>query len=327
MFDCDVDPDAFLAWLADVDESEPPPPPVPESPEFADEFAQAHGDECAEARPLDPAGLELDAQLDRLLELGRQIAGLDAQRQLVLAAIAAQDGTVEGWSAELVSCVLRVPTRTAQGMLAAAQTLTESLPGTLQALHTGVLSLRHAQAITEAAWQLPPDRPELAARLEQRVLGRAGDQSLTQLRRALRQAVIALDPASAEARHHTARADRGVQLCPGEDGMAELRALLPAPDAELLYRRLTDATRLLPGTDPRSRDQQRADLLIDAVQAGIPTDALPTRHGRRPASTSTSTPTPCSDTTSNPAGSTATEPSPPTKPDTWRPTRPAPGDA
>ena len=64
--------------------------------------------------------------------------------------------------------------------------------------------------------------------------------------------------------------------------MASLTALLPAPDAQLIFNRLTTATRLLPPQDPRTVDQKRADLLIDAVLSGIPLDALPTVQGRRP---------------------------------------------
>ncbi|HEX4729591.1 MAG TPA: DUF222 domain-containing protein [Jatrophihabitans sp.] len=63
--------------------------------------------------------------------------------------------------------------------------------------------------------------------------------------------------------------------------MASLTALLPAPEAQLIYTRLTAATGVLPAEDPRTRDQQRADLLVDAMLSGLPLDALPTVQGRR----------------------------------------------
>src|SRR3954447_23816431 len=65
--------------------------------------------------------------------------------------------------------------------------------------------------------------------------------------------------------------------------MASLTAVLPAPEAQLIFTRLTAATDLLPAEDPRSRDQQRADLLTDAMLSGLPLDALPRVQGRRPA--------------------------------------------
>jgi hypothetical protein len=64
--------------------------------------------------------------------------------------------------------------------------------------------------------------------------------------------------------------------------MASLAVLLPATDADAIYRRLTAAARLLPAEDPRSPDQQRADLLVDAVLTGLPVDALPQAQGRKP---------------------------------------------
>jgi hypothetical protein len=65
--------------------------------------------------------------------------------------------------------------------------------------------------------------------------------------------------------------------------MANLIALLPAPEAQLIYDRLTTATQQLPTQDPRTLDQKRADLFIDATLSGLPLDGLPTVQGRRPA--------------------------------------------
>ncbi|HEU5269123.1 MAG TPA: DUF222 domain-containing protein [Jatrophihabitans sp.] len=131
-----------------------------------------------------------------------------------------------------------------------------------------------------------PPTPPLPAALEQAVLPAvlaAGCITVPQLQRRVRRAVLALDPATAEQRHQRAAADRRVEYRPDEDGMASLTALLPAPEAQLIYTRLTTATGLLPATDPRTLDQQRADLFVDAVLSGLPHDALPLVQGRRPA--------------------------------------------
>jgi Domain of unknown function (DUF222)/HNH endonuclease len=265
----DIDADTFLAWLDEAGELDPPP--AADEPLYEDEFR--------DPGVLDPRALSTDRQLGRLVAADKQIAALHAEQQQLLAALADGDDSVEGWSAEWVSCALRIPSRTAQQLVATAQTLTGQLPRTLSALASGDLTLRHAQVIAEAACRLPAEH---AGQLEHRVLERAARQTVAQLRAAVRRTVLALDPRTAEQRHRLARQDRTVELRPVEDGMTELRALLPAPDAETIYRRLCDATRLLPAADDRTTGQQRADLLIDAILSGIPADALPEHHGRRP---------------------------------------------
>jgi hypothetical protein len=66
------------------------------------------------------------------------------------------------------------------------------------------------------------------------------------------------------------------------DGMTELRATLPAADAESIFTRLTAAARLIPQDDGRTLDQKRADLLVDGILAGIAFESLPRMQGRRP---------------------------------------------
>ncbi|MGH3928589.1 MAG: DUF222 domain-containing protein, partial [Pseudonocardiaceae bacterium] len=83
-------------------------------------------------------------------------------------------------------------------------------------------------AITETSYAL---LPEQRAALEDRVLPRAGQRTLSQLRAALARAVLAIDPDGAAERHEQRRKDRRVVLSPNEDGMANLWALLSTPDA------------------------------------------------------------------------------------------------
>ncbi len=92
-----------------------------------------------------------------------------------------------------------------------------------------------------------------------------------------------LDPVTVEERHQRAVADRRVSYLSDEDGLAGLSVLLDAPAAQLIHTRLTAAATLLPADDPRTMDQKRADLLVDAVLSGLPADGLPALQGRRPA--------------------------------------------
>jgi hypothetical protein len=178
-----------------------------------------------------------------------------------------------------VMCALRVSAAAAQTRLKTARTLTDELPRTLAALESGSISVRQAELIADASWKLEAD---VTTEFESLVLDRAAEQSLPELRRAVKRAVLRVDPATAETRHQRAREDRCVRKTALEDGMAELRLIATADNIETAWLRLDAGVRLLPSQDPRTRDQQRADLLIEAILTGIPQDALPELQGRRP---------------------------------------------
>jgi hypothetical protein len=101
------------------------------------------------------------------------------------------------------------------------------------------------------------------------------------LKQSVRRAVLRFDPASAEQRRQRAAADRSVRISDAGDGMAWLTALLPAPQAHACYAKLDAAARLAPTEDPRTLEQLRADLFIDAVLTGL-SGELPTTHGLQP---------------------------------------------
>lgn len=230
-------------------------------------------------------GLPAEAQVDLLVALEAQRRQVEAAQLRLLVAMQERDDSELGLVQEEVSLALQLPLRTVQNRLAQAKTLVRELPATLAAVGDGMLSAAHAVVLAEAVWQLPDD-PGLAAALEAVVLPSmlaGGCVSVPQLRRRVRRAVLALDPAGAERRHQRAVTERRVEYRPEEDGMASLTALLPAPEAQLIYARLTAAATLLPAVDPRTLDQRRADLFIDGMLSGLPHDGLPQLQGRRPA--------------------------------------------
>ena len=233
----------------------------------------------ADLAELDAGGLSPAERVDLLALLAEQVNWLESVKARVLAVIDEGDSTEQRLSQEAVSLALMVPTRTAQHQLKAASTLAKRLPGTLNLLQGGRISARHADAMAEASWRLADD---VLPALESKVLGRAAEQTVSQFKQSLRRALIALDPSTAAQREQRALADRRVGYQPVEDGMAELVVLLPAPPAQSIFTRLTAAARLLPADDPRSLDQKRADLLVDAVLSGLPLDALPGRPSHRP---------------------------------------------
>ena len=228
---------------------------------------------------LDASRLSAAARVDLLELLHQQQNWLEAATTRVLAAIEDADPSGQGLSQEVVSLALLVPLRTAQNKLKTAHSLVHELPVTMGLLERGRISGRHAEAVVQAGWRLPR---ELLPALEDRIAEQAPEQTLPRFRQTLRRAAIWLDPATAEERHERAAADRRVGFQPAEDGMVELPVLLPAAQGQSVFTRLTAAARLLPPADPRSMDQKRADLLVEAVLSGLPLDALPAGQGHRP---------------------------------------------
>jgi hypothetical protein len=153
--------------------------------------------------------------IDRLVALERQLARVHAEQVSVLAAIDRADTSKERWSQEAVMCALKVSANAAQTRLKTARTLTDDLPFTLAALSDGSFSGRHAETIAEAAWRLPAD---VHAEFETLALDRAAEQSLPELRRAVKAAAIRVDPATSQARQARARDDRCLRTTPAEKG-------------------------------------------------------------------------------------------------------------
>lgn len=217
-------------------------------------------------------------RVDAVIAFERQRAWLDACQQQLLALISVWDDSEKHWSVEEVGCALGLSGQAAQSRLRNAERLCGQLPETWQALSDGVIAVGQATAITEASYELPD---EVLAEYEARVLEHAPEQSLAETRRVAGRTALALDPAGAEQKRQRAMKERHVRIAPVEHGMAWLMALLPAADAAAIYSRLDATAKAAAADDPRSRDQLRADALVDGLLNGIAGDS-PATHGRRP---------------------------------------------
>jgi hypothetical protein len=292
----EFDPEAFAAWLAECGVEIPDEAPEPDwTNDFYDHLyghsitAREQLDGCLSYGPgvsamstlarLDPSSLSMGEQIDLVVVIEQQKAWLEALQLRALALIDAADASDEGWSRDVLSCALRLPTMTTQRRLATARTLTGSLSRTMTALSKGQISLKHAEIISEATWNVETD---VAADLEAAVINNAADQTAASLRLAVRRAMLRIDPATAEDRRQRALKGRTVQRFCLDDGMAELRLTTDAVSVQAIFTRLDAAAQLLPASDDRSIDHKRADLLVDGVLNGIPHDALPELQGRRP---------------------------------------------
>ncbi len=252
------DPDQAAAWLA----AEAPGP-----------------DAVAALSLLDPAGLSHGGRVDALVALERHLAWLAGMQQRLLAVMAADDRSEDRWVREDVGCALRLSPLTAQRRLAVAETLAQTLPEAGRALRRGRISYLHAMTLAEATYGLDAD---VASAVEERVLRRAGGQTLAEFKRSVRRAVHALNPARVEEQRAHAMSERRVCVTARDDGMAELWALLPAEGAAAVMAAVDALASVTSATDPRSADQRRADALVDLGVAALYDPLLPKAQGMRP---------------------------------------------
>ncbi|MHA6622019.1 HNH endonuclease signature motif containing protein [Pseudonocardia sp. DLS-67] len=161
-----------------------------------------------------------------------------------------------------IGLALKLSRLTAKARLGRAVQLSQVLPHTLHAWQRGRLDERRVTAICDATHYLPVAK---ARAVQQRVLHRAPEQTLAQLKAALKRAVLHADPDGSRDRHRAARRDRRVAVGDEQEGMASLWALLSAPDARSCFQWLTRLAQGCDSDDPRGIDARRADLLVSLL--------------------------------------------------------------
>ena len=190
------------------------------------------------------------------------------RRQLDKSAIPLEIGQAMGFSEAQV-----------QHRLAVADRVRQSTPSAWEAFCEGRIDLARVREISATVDAL--HRPESHVRLDARVVAHAETHTTAELRRWLRDFVQNVESDLALERAERARKDRRVEIDHGPDGMSTLWALLPAPAAAAIDRRLTaEAKALLAAnpTDTRTLAQVRADLLAawlttnEAGQAAVHAD-------------------------------------------------------
>ena len=216
----------------------------------------------ADPRDLDPGEL-----VDALIGFERVAGWVAAAQACILAKLGPSliDGG-DDWLREEVGAALRLSPQTAQQRIDTARDLCGRLPGILAALSTGQISYLHAVIIAEATHDLAA--PAVAA-VEDRVLARAASQTVAEFRRAVTRAVLLADPAQAEQAHQHAVAQRTVRTWSMPDGMAEIRALLDAPEAAMVMATVNALAAKTDARDPRSIDARRADALMSVFAGAV----------------------------------------------------------
>lgn len=212
---------------------------------------------------------------------------VDAQQQHALVALAGHEPPPEEqWDvgSEEVRLALRLSHTGTVRRLGLARALTSSHTPTLDALEAGKITWSHARTIVEGTEGLDPDA---VAAVQQTVLDRAAEQTVANLRRSVRRAVLRVRPHEAAEAHARARAGRGVRHYPGEDAMGELLCHGDALGTQIMWqaydlraRQLREQARRDGTDDGRSIDAWRFDAALDLAERFLSDPTLPSAHGR-----------------------------------------------
>jgi hypothetical protein len=188
---------------------------------------------------------------------------------------------------------------TASNRVATAVQLVDELRDTVAAMFRGEIDYQKAAALAVGVRALdPPDgcadaltgevitpdgiRRGLVARVEARVLPRAGGRSLYQHRDAIARAVATLAPKTADQRHESACDQRRVEFRSEADGMAWLSVYGPALDLTAVKVMLDAAAEAANPDDPRTIEQLRVDTLTELAWAILEDGHLPDHDDEPP---------------------------------------------
>jgi hypothetical protein len=146
-------------------------------------------------------------------------------------------------------------------------TLRRRLPATWAALADGVLDWPRARAIAaELGWPARGTPDDVVAAVESVVLPRAAELSITRLRSLVQRELIKADPAAADLRRKKAERDADVTVRGIGNGMGELRAAMPMPEAtEIRAEANAQAHALKEAGDDRPLGQLRGAVLHGLV--------------------------------------------------------------
>jgi len=228
------------------------------------------------------------AQLQRVTEAEAVLAAYKAELVVGLATDRpasddrqrGQVGAASGeWAAQLLdedvseffpdelALVLNCSRASATQLWERSTTLRRRLPATWAAMADGRLDWPRARAIAaELGWPARETPDAVLAHVESVVLPQATGLSITRLRALVRAELIKADPAAADRRRKKAERDADVTVRGIGNGMGELRATMPLPEAAEVRSEVDAHARALKQAgDERPVGQVRSALLHDLV--------------------------------------------------------------
>lgn len=225
----------------------------------------------------DDALVEAAAAAERLESAAHALklqaaAALSHREAMNPAALAHSDHTRRDVAGDELAVRLRITTRAGADLVRRGRALEGVLLATGQALAAGVIDAARARVIIDGLDHVPP---EVAATVEDQVLGRAPQRTVAQLRADVAKALIAVDAEAAADRSRYRATQRRISRPRAHpDGIASMRIEGPAADVLALDVALQAAARAAKAAgDERTIDQLRFDAL-----AGVAHHALATGH-------------------------------------------------
>lgn len=275
-------PDRILAGVPARPPVQPtrPVPPVPVPP--AELVTRAPSPSVVRALvEVCEGDLDHDGLLDAVTVAQRCIGWLqgmqhDLVARLLETPLPGTPGGTPEYTQEELQCELLTTPHQADMLVTVAGDLATRLTGTRELLTSGRLSIERVRYLSRHTLHL--DEAQCAA-VEALVLPDAPEQTEPEFRRAVRKAVLAVDPADAEQRHARAVEYRTVTRTRLPDGMVGLWLELPAESAQLVWSAAERWSRPEGPHDRRTVDQRRADALVAICTAAL-SDRPRTRTGQ-----------------------------------------------
>ena len=199
---------------------------------------------------VDPAGLSEDQKVTACI-LVRKVKGL--VDHILLSILGGVSDTTE------LAMAIKEPEQSVRRLQEFSGVL-EMLPRLSELLRRGELDLRRLEAVYERVVNLAT--PEMVAEVEEALVEVAPGLTRTQLARRATGLVAKVDPTGYEQRCQKAKVERRVEFKPLPDGMAEIKAVLPAVQGREIFEVLSKDVTALP-KDERTTDQKRADCFLD----------------------------------------------------------------
>ncbi|MQA79329.1 MAG: DUF222 domain-containing protein [Streptosporangiales bacterium] len=215
--------------------------------------------------------LDHDGLLDAVAVAQRCVGWLlglqhDLVARLLESPLPGTPGDSPEYTQEELQCELLTTPHQAGTLVTVAGDLATRLTGTRELLAAGRLSIERVRFLSRHTVHL--DDSQCAA-VEVLILPDAPEQTEPEFRRAVRKAVLEVDPADAERRHARAVDARTVTRIPLPDGMVGLWLELPAESAQLVWSAAEKWSRPDGLYDRRTADQRRADALVAICTAAL----------------------------------------------------------